>query len=257
MEKLSLILVIIGLAVFIFSFWGFVTVRKLSRQIKADKINEISVEKYFELKSRQDYIVAVSAIVFSIITFIGYSSIDNIKKDISEKLDTELDRIDQFTKKADQDFSGLELRGKDYQDSVNNAFKLLASLQARMKFLYSKDVISQNIYIVDPIRVGDLKKYPEDPKTGMEFYEVKFSNLKSINGNGLPYFKSPPTVLVASNGVSSFKLKEVFEDRFTIYLESYLPQNEKDKGESATFSVWISQKPSESSFNSDFSDDFK
>lgn len=249
MEYQSFFLVIIGILVFIFSLWGYLGVRKISRQIKSDKINEISIEKYFELKARQDYIIAVSAIVFSIISFIGFNSIESTKNEISEKLKNELNRIDSLRLIANENFSELELMGRDYKDSVDNAFKLLASLQARMKYLYSKDVISQNIYIVNPIRVGDLRKFPEDPKTGMEYYEVKFSNLKSINGSSLPSFKSPPTVLIASNGISSFKLKEVVEDRFTIYLESYLPQNEKDKGESATFSVWISQKPSESSFN--------
>jgi hypothetical protein len=54
-----------------------------------------------------------------------YTSIDNIKTDMTNRLKAEIERIDTLNKKASDNYSGLEIRGKTYGDSVQNALKLV------------------------------------------------------------------------------------------------------------------------------------
>lgn len=258
MEKLSLILVIIGLSMFTFSLWSLLSLKRHLRRTRnyyqvSDSIQD---EKYFELKARQEYIIAISAIVFSIISFIGYTSIDNIKSDINSRLEKEVSKLDSLSKKANDGYLGLELRGKTYEDSVKNAFKVLAALNIRMKQLFTKDVITQNIFIVDPIRIGDFPKDPTD-KYNYGYRIVKYSELKTINGKSLPVFKEKPSIICIANMIGTVKIKEIFVDRFIVQLESYMPKNDNDTGEDVTFTAWISQKPNLGSFSDDFSSDFK
>lgn len=258
MEKLSLVLVIIGLSVFVFSLWSLLLIKRHLRKNKSydNKTINLSDEKYFELKSRQEYIISISAIVFSIISFIGYTSIDNIKSDISRRLKDEVAILDSLNKKAHDNYFHLEVRGKTYEDSVRSAFKVLSSLNNQMKQLFRKDVITQNIFIVDPLRIGD---YPKDSTDQYDegYRVVQFRDLLTINGRPLPAFKEPPSIICIASSIGTVKIKEIRRNDFIVQLESYLPKNSKDKGEDVTFTAWISQKPENRSFNEDFSDDFK
>jgi len=246
MEKLSVVLILIGVCILIFSIWNFFSLKKHLRQFKNNyrKTSSLTDEKYYELKSKQEYIIAVSAIIFSIISFIGYTSIDNIKTDMSDRLKAEIAKIDTLNKKANENYSGLEIRGKTYGDSVQSALKLVVVLNQKMKQLFEKDVITQNIYIVDSLRIGDFPK----EKTGTNQYDegyhvIKYNILKTINGKRLPVFKSRPSIICMASSIGSVKLKEIQNDRFVVQLESYLPKNDKDRGDDVTFTAWISQKP--------------
>jgi len=258
MEKLSLILVLIGLSVFIFSLWSFLLIKRHLRHLRAHgrHLSSLTDEKYFELKAKQEYLLAISAVIFSIIAFIGYTSIDNIKNDINNRLMAEVNKLDTLNKRTDETFMGLEIRGKTYQDSIESAFKVLAHLNHRIKQLFAKDVITQDIYIVDPLRIGDFPRDKSDVHDE-HLHEIKFSSLRTVNGKRLPVFKERPSVICIANSMGSVRIREIFVDRFIVQLESFFPKNPNDRGDNVTFTAWISQRPSKTEFNGDFSDEFR
>lgn len=260
MEKLSLILIFIGLSVFIFSLWSFLSIKKHLKQFKNNYkfSSSLTDEKYFELKSRQEYIIAISAVIFSIISFIGYTSIDNIRKDISKQLDQEKEKINITYDSANQNLSGLEIRGKTVQDTLRSALERLAMLNRGIKALYNKDVINQNIFIVDPLRFNDYSLI--DKKNGIR--EVKFKDLRTVSGDKLPIFKSPPSIICFSiSNSSSLAVSKVTTDGFQIgFPRSYaiVTEDAPSDPQDIKFSVWISQKPPEKrDFDESFSNDFK
>lgn len=252
MEKISIILFFIGTAVLVFSTWTFLLVRKHIKKSWTHELKgSLADEKYFELKSRQEYIIAVSTIVFALISYIGFSSISDIKNTINEQLATEKLKVDSLSKLANNNFMNLELKGKDYKDSVIIGLKLVNALKERYKQLASKDIIKQDIFIVDDLTIGDFKKVDDF------FRLVKFGDLTTISGQKLPVFKTPPSIVVFSSTSANPAIDQVTAQSFRIspfmYTESKVAQNE----EQIKFSVWISQKPESSSFSSDFSKEFK
>ncbi len=254
MEKLSLILIFIGLSVFVFSLWTLISIKRHLSKLKNNYKfgSSFTDERYFELKSKQEYIIAISAVIFSIISFIGYTSIENIKKDMSERMQTEINRLDTLHK-----------YGKTYEDSVRGAFKILNNLKRNMQSLSAKDVINQNIFIVDPLRLNNFP-YLNNNKDKSGIRVIKFENLETITGNKLPKFKAPPSVVCfSSSGLTPLYISNVTGEGFHIsipqvqYLvteESKSYAEEKD----IKFSIWISQKPSKKrGFDEGFSDDFE
>jgi hypothetical protein len=264
MENLSIILIIIGVSVLIFSVWGHILLRKHLKSFKNSfrHVSTLTDERYFELKSKQEYIIAASTIIFAVLSFIGFSSIKEIKSEINSQMATEKSRIDSLNNSANitkGSYSDLEIRGKDLADSVRNAMRFVAALKGRIGKISEKDVIRQNIFIVDPLRLGD---FPHSKEKNLEdFRVVNFKNLRSISGQVLPSFNIPPSIVCFSSNGAIISIRDVTTEGFKINPFSYSVFVTEDSKVSNTdsdvrFSVWISQKNNAKSFSDEFSDEF-
>jgi hypothetical protein len=252
MEYISIILTVIGLAVLVFSIWSHLLIRRHIRNKWTHEITgTLADEKYFELKSKQEFIIATSTIIFALISFIGFSSISEIKKNLNDQIATERKKVDSLRQVANNSLDNLELRGKDYKDSVLFGLKLLKELRKRYLELSDKDIIRQNIFIVDDLKIGDFKK------VDYFFRIVNFKDLKTVSGQRLPDFKTPPSIIVFSSTSSELRVDEVSQNSFKISpfmsTDSKVAKTEED----IRFCVWISQKPSISAFSNDFGKEFK
>lgn len=257
MEQLSTILVIIGIITLVFSFWSFQIVRKHIRRSENNQqlSSSIADAKYFELKSKQEFIIYASAVVVGILTFIGFSSLKEIKNELSDQLRTERQKLDSLNKSALANYHSLASEGESYSDSVKDALKLVSLLRNRVIQISTKDIIKQNIYIVDPLKIGD---FPFQKGNDADFRMVKFKDLQTVSGQKLPTFKTPPSIICFSTTYSALFVQNVTTESFEIRPDMYtVPANKPDNGEHVIFSVWISQKPSAGSFNDDFSKNFK
>ena len=264
MENLSIILAVIGLSVLIFSIWNHILIRRHLNQFRNNYRHNSSLtdEKYFELKSKQDYIIAASTIIFALISFVGISSIKDIKSEINSQMESEKKKIEALNTSADstnKSFDGLKLKGKDLQDSVRSALSLVDALKVRVGGILEKDVIKQNIFIVDPLRIGD---FPHSKEKDLENYRIiKFKELETISGQKLPIFKVPPSIICFSTTSSSLIVKDVTTEGFKITPDgySYLVTEASGAviaGDEVKFSLWISQKKPKGSFDESFSNDF-
>ncbi len=252
MEKLSIVLAVIGFAVFVFTLWNHLLIKKYLRRFRGDYIhsNPLADEKYFDLKSRQEYIVSISAVVFALFTFLGYTSLTEIKKDMETRFISEQKKLDSLNEEAINKYLGLELRGNSYKDSVVNALKLVSKLKDKIKSILNKDVIKQDIYIVDPLVMGSLPKDKDDFRT------VSFKDLETISGEKLPLFTTPPSIVCFSTTYSWLLVTDVTAKSFKIRPDYFTSATDLEKnGDHVKFSIWISQKSKD--FSSDFSNDFR
>ena len=265
MENMALVLLIIGFSVLIFSVWTFLLVKRHIRQFRNNFRHSSSLtdERYFELKSKQEYIIAASAILFAVISFLGFSSLKDIKSEINNQLSIEKKRLEELNNSADsthQNFYGLQLKGKTLEDSVRSAMFLVSALKSRIGLVLDKDVIRQNIFIIDPLKMGDFPHVKEKGKE--DFRQVKFKDLFTISGEKLPLFKTPPSIICFSISNSSLLVSDVTTEGFIINPQGYtFSSSETSKsviaGDHIMFSVWISQKKTGRDFSDDFSSDFR
>lgn len=261
MENLSIILGVIGLGVFIFSYWSFQLLKKHLKQFNGNYRHSSSLtdEKYYELKSKQDYILAISAIIFALLSFVGYTSISNIKKELSAQIESEKKNISSLNDTAKENLSALRITGKSYEDSVRSALELVTILKNRIGGLLSKDVIKQDIYIVDPLSIGNFPIDKTKPWVDANYRVVRFSDLTTISGQKLPAFKTPPSIVCFSKNSSMLMVDDITNVGFKIRPDMMLgfPGDTDETGNKIKFSLWISQKPNQKEFTNEFSDEFK
>jgi hypothetical protein len=266
MDKLSIILASIGIAVLIFSYWGFRLIQKHVKRFNNNhKFSQsLNDEKYFELKARQDYIIASSAIVFAVLSFIGYTSIKDIKNEMNEQMTVETSRLNKLNSSANEtltSFQGIELKGKDLQDSMRSAMELVSILKSRVTQIFEKDVIKQNIFIVDPFKISDFPLVKKKEPDG--YREIKFKELITISGQKLPMFKVPPSIMCFSIDGTTVFITDVTTEGFKVSPQTFLSLVAEDSKTNVNpgtkkFSLWISQKSELRDFSSDFgSKDFK
>lgn len=258
MNNLSIILLIIGISVFVFSLWGFMLLKRHLRQFKGNyrHSSNITDEKYHELKARQDYLISVSAIIFALLSFIGYTSINNIKKDLSDQVEAERRSFNSLRDTAQGDLENLKITGKNYEDSVRSALQLVSVLKNQIGRISSKDVIKQNIYIVDPLVLG--KFILDKSNSNVDYRIVYFKDLITISGQKLPEFTAPPSIICFSKSSSLLMVDDITRKSFKIRADMILgtsPDRASD-GSDVKFSLWISQKPNIGDFDkNDFSSD--
>ena len=264
MDTISIVLAIIGCTVLIFSYWSFRLIQKHVRRFNNNHkfSHSLNDEKYFELKARQDYIIASSTLIFAVLSFIGFASIKDIKNEMNEQMKVEKKRLNELNSSATEtlaSFAGIEIKGKNLEDSMRSAMELVSVLKNRVGQIFGKDIIKQNIFIVDPLAINDFPKLSGKDDEGFLF--VNFKSLTTIGGHKLPDFKVPPSLMCfASNGSPVF-IADVTTEGFKINSQSIVSIVTEDsktekKGSPNKFSLWISQK-SGKDFNDDFSTDFK
>jgi len=233
-------LLVIFLIVFIgFAVWNIINFRTLlKRPLKNDDLND---KKYWELKYKQEYMVTVFAVVIGIITWLGYHSISEIKKEIKTELMSQLDstkkdldRIENRQKTVDNRLSysdsivsvaqnailGLANREKYLNGSLSLRSSDLDKLKDRISEINSKNIIQQGIYIVDNLEY-----------TFNEYWEYKkyyFKDLISNTGQRLPRFKNPPFILPVSNEGFTFSIQEVNTDSFELIPSNSSSQKAND-----------------------------
>jgi hypothetical protein len=257
MEQLSTILIIVGIIALVFSFWSFQLIRRhIKRSRNSGHLNApIPDEKYFELKSRQEFIIYASIVAIGILTFIGFASLKEIKTELNNQFQTERQKLAALNKSARTDYDTLANEGKSYSDSVRDALKLVSLLKNRVLQISTKDIIKQNIYIIDPLKIGE---FPLGQGKDDNFRLVKFKDLQTISGQKLPSFKTAPSIICFSTTYSELFVQNVTTESFEIRPDMYtVPSGKPDNGEHVIFSVWISQKPPPGSFSDDFGKDFK
>jgi len=259
MEKLSIILVIIGCTVLVFAYWSFKLTRKHIQKFNRSLLQGLSDEKYFELKARQDYIIASSAIIFAVLSFIGYASINEIKSDLDNQFVTQkksldslyhaeklkMDTLRNYATETNTTFTGLQIAGKDLKDSMRSALNLINVLKGRVAEIFQKEIIRQNLFIIDNLHIKD---FPISKYKGEDYRYVAFKNLTTISGQKVPAFSESPSIIVFTTAGGQVMVTDITKEGFKIFAMMGLLTTEEDIKNSKfddsnlTFTVWISQK---------------
>jgi hypothetical protein len=266
MEKLSIVLMIVGIATIIFSFWSFIIIK---RHIKiynnSERVSQgLNDKKYFELKTRQEYIIASSTLIFAVLSFIGFSSINDIKEDLNGQFSIEKTKMDSLytdqkikmdslykktdslsniANQTDTTFNSLKIQGKDLRDTMLSSIKLTNTLKTKLSDLYKKDIISQSLYIVDDLHIED---FPIVKFNGSDYRYISFKKLKTVTGQPLPEFSEKPSINLFTTEGGQIDTRAITKDGFQAFAEEgtvIVTEDSKSLASTSnlSFNLWIFQ----------------
>lgn len=233
-----LLLIIFGLiALFIWNGFNFRSLKKLA---SADN-KQLNDPKYWELKYKFEFIIAIVGIITAVAGLLGYNSLksieDSVKQDFNSKVDSIKNELELTYKEVDQKLkhahdSVRQLSGsvKLFQSSIHQNSKELNILNSQQNQLQKLGVKSQR----DLRNVSDqIDTINKNNKVRKEFYlvsnfpikliknsfdpvTIKFSELKTSNGDRLPVFHRPPIVISGFNKSTRFDIYSVSENDFKV-----------------------------------------
>tara|TARA_R110002049_G_scaffold307720_2_gene509186 strand:- start:4424 stop:4921 length:498 start_codon:yes stop_codon:yes gene_type:complete len=88
---MNILLIVIAIAVLVFTIWNIISLYQLKNQSKKKILND---PRYYELKYKFEFIVAVFSIIVAIAGLLGYNSLDNAKQEIKKELTEDLNPLD-------------------------------------------------------------------------------------------------------------------------------------------------------------------
>lgn len=224
-----------------FSIWNSITLQRLlARPLKTDQLND---KNYWELKYKMQYMVTVFSVLIAIAAYLGYNTVANAKESVRNEFQAKLDStkanmasIDSQIKNSKIQFDakvantdsllniyqnmlmGLSRRTEAVKKSISISDKDLTDFKGRINEINSKNIIQQNIYIVDNIL---FTRAELDLMDGISGKKMLFSELTTISGDKLPTFKKAPFILVVSNDGAEYYVKNVSSTSFDLQPYSY------------------------------------
>jgi len=259
------ILVIILIVFIAFSIWNAINLRSIkNRPLRKDELND---KHYWELKYQMQFMTTISAVVVGILTFLGYNSLREVKDSIRTEMaasvdssrrvmaatldssrremeilearqhivDTKLTSSDSVVYRAELAIRGLTDRESILKNAISMRSGDLEKLKDRIQEINSKNIIQQNIYIVDDLTWAVPTGVGADTTLFRRFY---FKDLISNTGQKLPKFSKPPFVLPIASEGSLWTTQNVTSESFEINALMTTNPSEKIK-----FTVFITEKP--------------
>lgn len=198
----KLLIFISFIVIFIFLVWEIIELRNIRKKLEKSKTNILN-SNYFDLNAKLKSIISIGAFIVFIIGFLGWNSIDNINKDIKNKLsdvdnlsssvesiNTEMENIVSFIEIFNNvDRGNLEkVISKTTEDAKNISNQLL-NISDEIKTLQSNFDIVKNLTI-------KMHEFNPIKKKSKRFY---YSEMETYKGKSLPEFDENPTLMIFSN----------------------------------------------------------
>jgi hypothetical protein len=233
------LLIIIAVAFCVFSVWNIITLYRLKRSSqKTDK--ELNDAKYYELKYKTEFFVAVFSVIVAAAGLFGYNSIKDAKEEITKDLKEKTKSIDSsifYSEKRirtqDSTLDIFETKLNLFINSIYNSQKQLYnqndqlnSLTKLINDINSTNKIKQNFYLVK-----SLELVVKDDKVTSSY---KFADMTTNIGDKLPKFSRPPFVVSIPEVIANVELHHVTADGFDATLGMYMEESNVFK-----FSVMI------------------
>ncbi len=192
------LIVIIGIALLIVGIMNLLSLKKL-RRFSSKKKSQLNDAKYYELKYKTDFLIALFTIIVTVAGFLGYETIESAKKEIKNEFFVETSTIDSLlliTKRKvlaqDSILAKIELKQEIINKLIPKNERILTDQNYRIKKL--QEVIDKlnntnkqkrNFYLI-----SNLKTDPDGKdKT------FRFSDIMTTQGDRLPIFSSPPSII--------------------------------------------------------------
>lgn len=229
----TIILSVLVIGFVILAVWNGINFCNLKRTSGSNN-EQLNDSRYFELKYKQEFFIAIVSFITAVVVFLGYNSIDSIKSKLREDIELNLrtsmsqfDSVKGAIKKTDTALMTTKMAAAQYahlaienQIKQQQLLKVLSSsenktqeFQKRIDELNKKNILKQKIYIVEGLRV-DLK----DDKP----VEHRFADLRTVLDEPLPIFTKPPIIVATSNSGTSVTIFDVTTESFKISLFGYM-----------------------------------
>lgn len=239
----SYILIAIGAVILVFAVWNRVTINRHLRNFAARSSSPLTDDKYFELRSKQEYIISISAIIVSLATFFGYQGLQTIKEELNTELQEQkkiLDSVKNEAKAALSDYINLRKNTTHYSDTVISSLEDVRKLKSQIQSISLKNIIQRGIYLVDGLKINDFPFHSDSLN-----HVILFANLKTFSGNNLPKFSTSPIVFIVGSSTlaKDAYISHITSTSFEIYGFLISGKNNGSKGQKeVTFDLMIMSK---------------
>jgi hypothetical protein len=207
-------------ALLILAVWNFVDFHRLKSATGSNKIEE---PRYWELKYRMDYLVAVAAMGLAVLAFYGYQSFQSAKQAVKLEIDAELGRIREDvnnTEKVVQSLNSfsdsirddVSTSGARMNDQINHQVATLSQLEQKIRKINSRNIVQQEFYVVRSLKLSTN----HETKPGSN--KVYYKDLITDKEEKLPVFSNPPLVIPISQSNTTINLFNIRADSFEAYL---------------------------------------
>jgi Ca2+/Na+ antiporter len=238
------------ICLFVWNSLNFKTLKKLSTQ----KDKELNDAKYWELKYKYEFLIAIVALITAAAGFLGYNSLQSIEIAVKGDFNKKVDSVRLALNKTSTDINAKLLSAKDSVQNLNGRVrnsqsqlktnaealsklikqqlelkvsgyqskKSLSDLSNQLDSINGKNKIKREFYLIPNIEFkGELA-------VNNKYAKLKFSELRTITGDRLPVFKRPPIILSALVNTTEFKIMSIDNESFEVWLTVYgVPIDEK------------------------------
>lgn len=246
MKELFNILLILGLIMVVANAWALFIIWRHTRS-KWRSPSALADIKYFELRSKQEFTVAVGAIFLAALSFYGYNTISGLENKINAQVQESLEKITSLTAQAEKAQADVEKAVSNLNDASAKAITMgntVDKLSNQINRLNSKSILQNNIYIVPDVPLSQYKIGANNIRT------IPFSGLRTVNGDPLPKFARPPNIIVTSSNGGVVLLRDITTTSFSVYPSDAIVlesdnRSSQEIGEYSfiKFDVWIMEKP--------------
>jgi len=191
---------IIAVVLVISLVWNLITNRRTQKLLKANissNDRNISDQKYWELKSKNEFLIAAFSFIVAVISFLGYNTYEKanekIYADNKQKTDSIFIALSNAQKKTDSLKKTIEVSKNNFE-SIKNRLDPLKSdfteLQKLINKLSNKNILKLNYYMINDLNFK---------KDFAELDTIYYKDLRTSNGDLLPEFDNPPIISASSN----------------------------------------------------------
>lgn len=199
--------------------WNFLIFHRLKSVTGVNKIEE---PRYWELKYRMDYLVAVAAMGVAVLAFYGYQSFQSAKEAVKTEINADLQTIREDVSKTENIVRGLKSFSDSIRDNVSTSgVKMneqishnqvaLKKLEQKIGEINSRNIVQQEFYVVRSLKLSaDHEKVPGSNK-------VYYKDLITDKGDKLPEFSNPPLVIPITQSTTEINIFNIKTDSFEAY----------------------------------------
>lgn len=206
----------VGLVLTIYFYWNYRSNKNNNWLRNHKQLNDI---RYYELKSKNEFLVAVSVLLIAIIAFFGYSTKQNLQDSLRTEFKDSISNLNDSLKNLNQNLNlskneTLELINKidasrnnidglqNYQTELTsklaNTGQNIKDVNKFISEIKSKNILKKPFYVIDSIRIDNINSSIKDPLTKKEFVKfvvIEFDKLVTTDKDKLPIFKTPPIII--------------------------------------------------------------
>lgn len=231
----TIITIVLALIIIVLLIWDLNILRKIYKESQLGN-STLSDEKYFELKYNINLVKAISAIGIFIIGFLGFSTYDGFKEEITTDLDKSINIQDSHIELINSKINSLNQTLDTLEVYKNNLEKLTISYQKNLQSINKKISSINNAARYNPriYVVNNLKYSYKKNENGLRIY---FKDLTTIFGEKLPIFSRKPYINTEGHNID-IEIQEVTKTYVDFSSGSALGYG-IDEFDTYIFDIWI------------------
>lgn len=203
MEPTTIIALVLLAIIAVLMIWDLIILRHLSKKMNNDDPS-VKKEGYFELKYNIRLLQSISVIIITVIGFLGYSTLDDLKAEIKKDLGAQDSSIEAVSNQVNSLNDSIE----NYWSEIEGLFEISKELDKKIRYINESFKYNPKIYVINNIA------YPD----GDTLLRLEFKDLETIFKERLPEFKNAPTVLIQGHTMV-VSIREISKDHVTIMSE--------------------------------------